>query len=67
MLTHFTRETEKYIEWFKSINIQGYREKFYEKLKVDFNKIQEGNRVNRNKIKNVLQNKFNNFISAVFK
>lgn len=67
MLTHFTRETEKYIEWFKSINIQGYREKFYEKLKVDFNKIQEGNGVNRKKIKNALQNKFNNFISAVFK
>ena len=67
MLTHFTREIQKYIEWFKSINIQGYREKFYEKLKVDFNKIQEGNRVNRNKIKNALQNKFNNFISAVFK
>ena len=67
MLTHFTREIQKYIEWFKSINIQGYREKFYEKLKVDFNKIQEGNRVNRKKIKNALQNKFNNFISAVFK
>ena len=67
MLTHWTRETEKYIEWFKSINIQGYREKYYEKLKVDFNKIQEGNGVNRKKIKNALQNKFNNFISGVFK
>ena len=67
MLTHWTRETEKYIEWFKSINIQGYREKFYENLKVDFNKLQEGNGVNRKKIKNALQNKFNNFISGVFK
>lgn len=67
MLTHFTRETQSYIEWFKSINIQEYREKFYEKLKVDFNKLQEGNRINRKQIKNALQTKFNNFISAVFK
>ena len=36
-------------------------------LKVDFNKIQDGNGVNRKKIKNALQNKFNNFISGVFK
>ena len=52
MLSVMTTNTQKYIEWFNSINIQEYRQKFYE---------------SRKHIKTSLQKKFKLYIQDVFK
>ncbi len=52
MLSTMTTNTQKYIEWFNSINIQEYRQKFYE---------------TKQHIKTSLQKKFNLYIQDIFK